>query len=281
MWPRKLAWSAGAVALAVAVPAPFAGASPAASPAAAIRVEPRVIEVGMLHRGATVRVEGTAPAGFRLALECVGEEGQVQLKRKGKVWSLLWMNVGSVTFDRVPSIYLAHSDPEGVPAEAQVLPAEPRLAPGYGGVEAQVLPADADPDARRLFREFVRLKEGERLYALATLRRDAEPDESVSPPGAILVGLASPAGQTRVSAEFALPAGAPAGEHEVRMLGYRDGVAAVLASEKLSVKRVGLAHLVATAAQRHGLLYGILSVAVALAAGLLSGVLFSGAKKSH
>jgi hypothetical protein len=65
------------------------------------------------------------------------------------------------------------------------------------------------------------------------------------------------------------------------MLGYRDGVAEVLASEKLTVKRVGLAHFVATTAERHGLLYGILSVAAALAAGLLSGVLFAGAKKGH
>ncbi len=278
MRPPRLALSAGVVAVAVAVPAPFAGAR---SPAAAIRVEPRVVEVGMLYHGTTVRVEGDAPAGFRLALACVGEEGQVQLKRKGKVWNLLWMNVGSVTFDRVPSLYLAHADPEEAPPEEQGPQAEPRLGLVYDGIEAQVLPADADQDSRRLFREFIRLKETERLYALGTLRRHPFPDESAPTRGAILVGLASPARRARVSAEFLLPASAPAGEYEIRMLGHRDGVAQVLASEKLTVKRVGLAHLVATTAERHGLLYGILSVAAALAAGLLSGVLFSGAKKGH
>ncbi|HYQ80621.1 MAG TPA: TIGR02186 family protein [Anaeromyxobacteraceae bacterium] len=265
-WPGR-GWRAGALAVAALAPA-AAWSQP--SPQAAVRVEPTAIEVGMLYRGTTVRVEGSAPSGLRVVLECVGEDGPVQLKRKGKVWNLLWMNVGSVSFDRVPSLYLARGEPEG--------PAEAASGPGYARVEAQVLPASADAGTRGVFRELIRLKEAERLYALGTLRRDSDGASS----GALLAGpgaAASPAG--RVVAEFELPASAPPGQYQVRMLGYRDGVAEVLASERLTVRRVGLAEAVATMARRHGLLYGILSVAAALAAGLLSGVLFSGAKKGH
>jgi hypothetical protein len=44
---------------------------------------------------------------------------------------------------------------------------------------------------------------------------------------------------------------------------------------------MGLARLVISMARSHGFVYGIFSVAAALAAGLLSGVLFTGARKGH
>lgn len=273
---RRPAWlvsSAGAAALvAVAVPAAAGDDSPPArSPGAAIRVEPRVVEVGMLYRGTTVRVEGTAPAGPGLVVECMGGDGRVQLKRKGKVWNLLWMNVDGVTFERVPSLYLAHADRDGVPSD-------PRSGLGWERVEARALPSQADEGTRRLFREFIKLKETERLYALGTLRREANQPSG----GTLLAGLAGAVPPpARVVAELSLPASAPPGEYQVRMLRHRGAAPEILASDTLTIRRVGVAHLVASMAQGHGLLYGILSVAAALAAGLLSGFLFSGAKKGH
>ena len=44
-------------------------------------------------------------------------------------------------------------------------------------------------------------------------------------------------------------------------------------------RRVGLASLISSAAERHGLLYGILSVLLAIVAGLLTGVIFAGSNK--
>jgi hypothetical protein len=273
----NLVWGAWAVAAATALAARPAGARSPAAAEAAIRIEPASIEVGMFYRGTTVRVEGTAPAGFRLALVCVGPEGKVELKRKGKVWNLLWMNVGSVTFERVPSLYLASVDPEEARSER---PSELPL-PGYDGVEAQVLPADADEGTRGLFRELVKLRERERLFSQTKLRREIPSDEAATPGGAARVGLEGPARPNRVSADFALPASAPPGTYEVRIIGFRDGASEILATERLTVARVGLARLVTSMARSHGLVYGILSVAAALAAGLLSGVLFTGAKKGH
>lgn len=282
MRPPNLARGAWLVAAAAVFTAPPAGARSPAPPAeVAIRVEPRTIEVGMFYRGTVVRVEGTAPAGFRLALVCAGPEGRVELKRKGKVWKLLWMNVGSVTFERVPSLYLASAEVGGAGPDGLSLPAELRLGLGYRGVEAQVLPAEADEGTRSLFREFIRLKERERLFALTELRREIPSDEAATPGGAVLVGLGRPVRPVRVSAEFALPASAPPGAYQIRMIGVRDGQGEILAAAGLTVTRVGLARLVASMAQSHGLVYGLLCVAAALAAGFLSGILFTGAKKGH
>jgi hypothetical protein len=257
-----------------------AGADPALAPRATIHVEPREIEIGMLYRGARLHVEGTAPAGGGLAVVCAGKEARVELKRKGKVWNVLWMNVGSVTFDRVPSLYLVsavpepHSDRTVVPVSAEldpprgvVIPADLRLAPGYDGIEAQVLTASDDDARRALFRELIRLKMGERLYAFGGDLRSDGP-----------AGVAAPA---RFSADLALPANIPPGEYEVRLVEHQNGVGRVLATQTINARRVGLAHLIASMSERHGLLYGILSVILAILAGFSTGVVFASSKKGH
>ena len=277
MKPRRLAFGVRAVAAAALVSCQAARAETPA-PAPALQVEPRNIDVGMFFRGATVRVEGSAPQGFRLALVLSGREGTVELKRKGKVLSLLWMNVGSVTFERVPSVFLISADPEGPGGAAPTLPGPLRLGLGYAGLETQVLPADADEITRDLFRQFIRLKEKERLYSSRPLRGA---DPSGDPAGVLLTGLGRPDAPAQISAESPPPPRTPPGEYEFRLIGFREGTGQVLATEKIVVERVGFARLIASMAVSHGLLYGILSVVAALAAGYVSGVLFAGAKKGH
>ncbi|HSB18401.1 MAG TPA: TIGR02186 family protein [Anaeromyxobacteraceae bacterium] len=273
--------STAAVLAAFPVPVRAGGAPPPGPPPAAIRVEPRSVELGMLYRGIKVRVEGTAPAGYRLALVCVGKEGRVELKRKGKVWNLLWRNVGTLAFERVPSLYHASADLDGAGLDHRSVPAAVRLGLGYDGIEAHVLPAHADESTRHLFRELVRLKVQERLYSFARLRPDTAPEEGQDAPGLLRARLGREVRPTRVSAEFSLPASIPPGVYEIRMIGYRDGTGEVLASDTLTAERVGVARLISSMAERHGLLHGILAVLLAVAAGFLSGVIFTGPKKGH
>lgn len=240
----------------------FAGLA-APSPPASIQIEPKEINIGMFYRGAAAHLSGTAPAGFKLSVACVGPEAKVELKKKGKVWGTLWMNVGDVVFDHVPSLYLVRSAFDGARPDARSVRPDVRLGLGYGGVEAQVVPARDDENKRRLFAEFVRLKEHERLYSA----------------GPLAVEGGGPA--AAVSADLALPANIPPGVYDVRLYGYQGDQGELLASDTLTVRRAGLVELVASMAQRHGLLYGILSVVVALAAGFLTGVLFSKASKGH
>ncbi len=259
MTGKVLTLCAALVALALARPA--RAQSDAIAQRASIEVQPREIQIGMSYRGTKVHVEGVAPAGYRLALLCLGEESKVELKRKGKVWQLLWMNVGDVSFERVPSLYLASYEPR---AEDRSATGGAGALPAYDGIEERALPARADADTRQLFREFIKLKEEEQLYSSGALRLDGRGAEA-----------------TRISADFWLPASAPAGSYEVRMVGYRAGVSELLASRKLVTRRVGLAHLISEAAERHGLLYGLLSVILAIGAGFLTGVIFASAKKGH
>jgi len=245
-----------------ALPAVFVAAAQAAhadssglgGPAAELRVEPKEVQVGMFYNGTKVHVEGMAPAQGEVAIVFTGHEGKVELKRKGKVGGVLWMNVGDVAFERVPSLFMVSFESRGAPAGAT-------HAVGYEGLEARVLPASADQDTRGLFREFIQLKEHEQLYSSGN-----GPTRSSS---------------GRVSADFWLPASVLPGEYEVRMLGFRGSAVEVLATESLTVKRVGLAALITSMARQHGLLYGVLSVVFAIAMGFLTGVLFKASKKGH
>jgi hypothetical protein len=270
-------------------------------PRGVLHVAPTSVEVGMFFRGATVHVEGIAPPGRRLALVCVGKNAKVELKRKGKVWNALWMNVGSIAFDHVPSLLHAYGDVDGAAVNREALPADLRLGLGAEGVESHVLPASADENTHRLFREFVRLKVKEGLYSFGKLHAErlgtgnggdggatvSTPVIPVSAGGTSVQGRSPPeraadlALPARISADFELPASIPPGQYEIRMIGYRDGTAELLASETLAASRVGLALLISSFSEHHGLLYGILSVLLAAAAGFLTGMLFASAKKGH
>lgn len=249
---------------AVALPLLLGGRAAAVDPSApaagdaAVRVEPAEIDVGMFYRGTKLHVEATAPAGCDVALACVGHETNVELKRKGKVGGVLWMNVGDVAFERVPSLFLQWSDVGGLRTDSGA--ARDVAARGYERVEARALPATADEDTRELFHEFIRLKEHEQLY----LSRSG-PARAAS----------------TFSADFWLPASVPPGKYEVQLLGGRGPALDVLAASTVTVKRVGLAALISSMAQTHGLLYGIASVLLAIGMGFLTGILFTASKKGH
>ncbi len=251
-----LAWmalGAAAAALGLGGRAAAAEVQDARAGGAAIRVEPAEVQVGMFYRGTALRVEATVPARESVALVCVGHESKVELKRKGKVGGVLWMNVGDVAFERVPAVFLQATELDG---------ARPGGAPpGYERMMARVLPATADEDTRQLFREFIRLKEHEQLFASR--------------------GSPARSGSSRVSAEFWLPASIPPGKYEVQLLGGAGDAVEVLAAREITVERVGLAALISTMASQHGLVYGLLSVVFAIAMGFLTGILFKASKKGH
>lgn len=251
-----LVWTvlgAAAAALGLGGPAAAAEVRDLGAAGAAIRVEPTEVQVGMFYRGTALRVEATAPAGGSVALACVGHESKVELKRKGKVGGVLWMNVGDVAFERVPALFLQATELDGARTGG--------APPGYERMMARVLPATADEDTRRLFREFIRLKEHEQLFASR--------------------GSPARSGASKVSAEFWLPASVPPGTYEVQLLGGAGDAVEVLATREITVRRVGLAAAISTMANYHGLVYGVLSVVFAIAMGFLTGILFKASKKGH
>jgi uncharacterized protein (TIGR02186 family) len=230
-----------------------------------LAVEPDVVRVGLFFNGTLLHVHGTIPAGQKAAVVCEGSEGRLDLKKKGRVWGLFWMNAGDVVFDNVPSVYLlCTSAPLKELAPAGVLA---RLGVGAAALEARATAGDAAAGSAALFGELVRLKTGEGLWSFV------EGTVSLKPGGE---------GRLEVAADLFLPAKTPPGEYRIRLFSFRDGKGADLAGTTMIARQVGFAAFISRMAHERGLLYGIVSVVVAIAAGMLTGVVFGrGSRRPH
>jgi len=243
--------------LLAALPAPGVAALGSES-IVSMKIDPAEISVNVFYSGVTVHVEGTIPGGYDAAILCSGEEDSVALKRKGKVLGFLWMSVGDVVFEDVPSIYvLSTSSPLPDLAPPQVLE---KLGVGYPALESRVVQSSEQTVLERDFEEFLKLKESENLYSYHEGGVKLEP---------------GPSGTMRVSAECLLPTKTPWGEYEVRLFGFKAGIGELLRAEPLQVAPVGMTARVSNLAQNQGLLYGILAVIIALGVGLLTGLAFA------
>ena len=235
-------------------------APPQEGPLSHLLVEPSEVRAGMFYSGATFRVTAQVPSGMGISISCVGDEGPLELKRKGKVLGLIWMSVGDVTFEPMPHVYLLASSSE----LADLADAE---AFGAAGVGYEALKGRAQPDDSALFQEAIRFKESEGLYGIQ------EGGVALVPAGDGLV---------RAEAEFVLPAKAPTGEYRILLHGFGPEGAALIAEQQVTVVKTGTAAFISDLALTHGLAYGVFAVVIAIGVGLITGVLFGlGSKKGH
>ncbi len=227
----------------------------AAEPAipAGLRIAPDRIPIGMTYTGATVQVSAEVPAGYEAAIRVMGQAETLEMKRKGKVGRVLWMSVGEVAFEEVPSVYflltsrpLAHLASAGVLRQLQI---------GYEAL------ASAAGSASGLYPELIKLKEKEGRF----LVRDGQLVRSGSSPGG---------STTRLTGSFPLPAQAPAGEYRVDLFGFREQRAAHLGSATFRLEHTGAARMLRSVATEHGLAYGGVAIVVAILAGLATGFVF-------
>ena len=240
----------------VVLPAP-ADAAPGSEPAVSMKVDPTEIPVGLFYSGATVHVEGTIPAGYEAAVLCSGEEDSVELKIKGKVLRFLWMNIGEVVLEDVPSVYLLSTS--GPLPDLAPPPVLGELGVGYPALQSRAARSPEQMESDGNFGEFLKLKESENLYSCDEGGVRLEPE---------------PSGAMRVSSECSLPSKVPWGEYEVQLFGFKAGKGELLHSERLHVAPAGVTASVSNLARNHGLLYGILAVLIALGVGLLTGLAF-------
>jgi uncharacterized protein (TIGR02186 family) len=226
-------------------------------------VQPSVVSVHMLYHESTVHVTAPVLTDDEVAILLVGQGRSLTLKRKGKVLGLIWMNVGDVTFDTVPDVYLLSTTCAlsnlAAPAVLQ------RLDLGFDALAAR---SGGGATADTLFDELVQLKERDGLWGVSLK------SVTVMPAGA--------EGGALATADFVLPAKVPPGEYRVLAYTFGGGNAELVGEGGVRVEEGGVAAFMSGLSQRHRLLYGILAVFIAGAAGLLTGVVFGrSARKGH
>jgi len=176
------------------------------------------------------------------------------------------MNVGEVEIAGAPHVYLLHAS--GTLDELASSAALDSVGLGYAALAHGASVKDSAGEDDRLFAEFVRLKESDGLYTVTE--------------GAVEVVESGEPGRVRLSTDFHLPPKTPPGEYRILVHGFGEGGGRVLGEAVLRVEQVGMAAAIRSLATDHGLGYGILAVVVAIAVGLLTGVLFGlGSRKAH
>ena len=227
-----------------------------------ILVEPESIYIGLLYSGTPVEISAEIPLGCDAVIEILGKDIEEQLLRKGRHWDI-WMNVGEIDIEGAPSVYFAmSSDPKSLERSAD----EPAF--GYGALRRRVSFLGDVRGLKRLkiFDEFVKLKEREKLYRMYPGKLELAP---------------SPGGSVTARGTFIIPSRIAPNTYQVRLSVLRDGRLIDSRTAALEVRVVGLPAVLSSLARRHGSLYGLLAVLVAAVFGYFTGVVFKRTKPGH
>lgn len=220
---------------------------------------PASIAMDAFYNGATLDVSGQIPDGSDVVLRLVGKTGKLHLREKGKAFGLLWMNIGTLDFDNVPSVFLvASSKPLADLGEAG-------KTLGIDGLSQSIVQGEAaaDPELDAVH-ELLRLKSTTGLYA-----------ESATP-----VALSDETGGRVFMTKIQVPSVLTPGEYHLEAIALRDGAVVGQTTVPVKATLVGAPAWLSHMAFDNGLMYGILATIIAILSGLAIGLVFQ-SKGAH
>ncbi len=235
----------------------------AAMKAVKVKHEPNLISIGTFFNGTTLTVSGKIAAANEVVIILSGKLEEMTLKKKGKALGLLWMNLGDVHIKKVPNVYMLYSS-KGIVELGKSNPDKwKQLGIGYQFLKNQMEIKSAPAERDNLAGEFIKLKRHQGLYNFH--------------PGEISFGQKT-GSEKSFKANVKIPSLIPTGEFRVQVLEIQNGTVTGDAIDILKVKEDGVPSMMSSLAFNHSLLYGILAVLVAFAAGLLMDFLFGTGK---
>ena len=201
--------------------------------------------------------QSSAESGYYDVMIVVeGVPGRIVVRRKNNVAGL-WLNTSSATFDVVPSYYaIASTRPID-----EITTEEFRASHGVGFQHLRFTPAFGQTQALstedlKEFREaIVRLKEKQGLYIQDNFR-------------------VAFIGKSLFRATIELPANVTVGPFDTRVYLFREEKLLSQYSVRLNLEREGMERYLHRFAFSYPTLYGLMTVAIAIAAGLLASTVF-------
>jgi uncharacterized protein (TIGR02186 family) len=185
-----------------------------------------------------------------------GVPGRIVVRRKNNVAGL-WLNTSSATFDVVPSYYaIASTRPID-----EITTEEFRASHGVGFQHLRFMPAFGQTqalsteDLKEFRQAIVRLKEKQGLYIQDNFR-------------------VAFIGKSLFRATIELPANVTVGPFETRVYLFREEKLLSQYTVRLNLEREGLERHLHRFAFGYPTLYGLMTVAIALAAGLIASTVF-------
>ena len=223
------------------------------------------IDVDYNYHGSTVSVKGVSDPDVDIVVKIATEPTEQSLMRKDKVGGVIWMNVEKLHFKDVPNLYLMRSTK---PVD-EILSADKRreFRIGLDAIEqtSEVEPAKDEQTAHALFGQFIKYKESRKLYSEDGVKVDM-----------------SNAGDGRnYSTIFDWPYQATPGKYEVTVYSVKDGSVVESANAEVVVEQAGAVKFLSDMARNKAVMYGVLSIALALMAGFGVGMVFGKGGGAH
>lgn len=184
-----------------------------------------------------------------------GPSRQMRVRKKERVAGL-WINQDSATFDEVPGYYATLS----TRPVSEIAPSYTLLKNGIGFTSLQGKLILSSPGF---------IKGNVKEYAAAVVRVHQSQNLYQQLKGAI--GFT---GQHLFRAEFELPANVPLGDYTAEVFTFRGGEMIGSYTTSLKIEKSGVERFIYELAHQQPLIYGIISVILALAAGMGAAALF-------
>jgi uncharacterized protein (TIGR02186 family) len=234
--------------------------------AMAIHVTPEEVLIGTTYNGKDLYVTGEIAADEEAVIQIIGSSSEAEFKEMGKVAGLFWMTVAHLSISEAPSAYLIYL-PKALSDWRQHEDTRwTDLNMDFNSLLAKVEIEPEPENKEAVFNEFLKLKTHDGLYQLV--------DNGVSYDAAIDK-------KKQFRAKIHIPAKIPVASYQVVVTRLKDGIQTGVETGEFHMREEGFPALISTMAFKRSLLYGILSVMIAIFAGLFMGVLFKDRGGAH
>ncbi len=242
-------------------------------------VSPATVDIGLDFSGADVTIGGTTPDGADVVLLVEGPLDSVKMRKMGKVMGLLWMTVEQAEVEEMPAFHIVGSSQ---PIES-LLSREQQVRLGVSPESSDILdeaeavdPDDGSPLSEEKQTEFVTalrdkyIRDGRYTPWRCYHEAGAAECDTAAASG----GIIRPDDDGQWETSISLPSDAPLGEYSVQAYYVKDGEEVGAASTTFGVKKVGVVDELGSMAEDNAVLYGAMSLAIAIVIGLTIGFIF-------
>jgi uncharacterized protein (TIGR02186 family) len=233
-----------------------------------ISIKPKSISIGTFYNGTDIIISGKIPDDCEAVAVFTGDRNVLHLKEKGKAIGLLWMNLDSLTYNNVPSVFLVSSQKR---VEDMTGPEKDENSNvkniGLAGLSKLITVESEKSDPQISIAELFKLKKHEELYQEQTGN---------------ITYTAPVQGYKSFIMKINIPSRLSPSDYMVNVYLVRNGQIIGHAEKPVEAGLTGIPAFLANLAFDHSLMYGILATIIAIAGGLVVGYVFQGAKEgSH
>jgi hypothetical protein len=231
-----------------------------ASTEGGLTLVPANIVMGAQYNGLDLKVSGTVPADSEVILRLTGASSELHLREKGKVFGLLWMNVGKVTLSNVPKVCLiSASSPLDLLGKAAAPFRLDALAKAVG------VEKEGGDSAVDIPHQLLLLKTKEKLYGESAQGITLGPNEG---------------GVRPFTAVIKVPSALTPGEYRVEAIALHNDTVTGRQTATIRAELIGFPRWLSKLAFQKSALYGVMATVIAIVSGLAIGLVFQ-SKGAH